>query len=265
MSECIHGFDEGLCDTCYPRVAPEPARPVRTAATRAPREPRVATRTASSRTTASRGGATGAPASLSLAGRRVFRVTHVRTLGAVLEAGALHAGTVPAIEVFSETARELRASATAPDGRGLREFVTFTVAQDSTRWQELRSGARGPHWSPLARAVRAIDFVILAVPVSELGDDVVFSDKDAAASDARLAVGLEDANSALRRLHATDPEFRDAELLAPGPIGIDKVAIITVANERVRDEVRELYAAAGLTAPRIAVYPPAFQPVEELL
>ena len=48
-------------------------------------------------------------------------------------------------------------------------------------------------------------------------------------------------------------------------VNLDHVAIVTVANEKVRDRVRELYADAGRDVPRIAVYPPSFQPVEELL
>jgi hypothetical protein len=94
---------------------------------------------------------------------------------------------------------------------------------------------------------------------------VVFADRDAAAVDTRFSSGLDDGTYALRRLHATDPEFRDAELLVPGPVELSDIAIITVANERVRDQVRELFAAGDLRAPRIAVYPPAFQPVDELV
>ncbi|WP_166866058.1 DarT ssDNA thymidine ADP-ribosyltransferase family protein [Salinibacterium sp. ZJ70] len=218
-----------------------------------------------SSTSTSRSAVSGAPSSLRLSGRRVFRPTHLRTLGASLEVGALLAGAVPAIDVLSPTARELRSTATVPDGRALSEFVAFSIAQDSTRWQELRSGARGAHWSPAARALRAIDFVILAVPVDALGEDVVFADRDAAAVDTRFASGLEDGTNALRRLHASDPEFRDAELLVPGLVELSDIAIITVANERVRDQVRELFAAGEMRPPRIAVYPPAFQPVDELV
>lgn len=251
MAECIHGFDEGLCDICYPRVAPEPVRVVRTAAGRAARPPIRASGTPS------------APATLKLPGRRVFHVTHVKTLESIALEGALVPGSTPDVDVSSETTRELRASATVPDGRSVAEFVPFFVAQEATRWQELRDGAEGAHWSDAARAAKATEFVILAVPVDALGPDIVFADGDAAGSITRFADGVEAGNQALRRLHAVDPDFRDAELLASRPVGLDAVAIITVANEKVRDAVRGIFASADITAPRIAVYPPAFQPTDD--
>ncbi len=188
----------------------------------------------------------------------MHHVTHVRTLESIALDGELRADGVPDVDVSSATTRELRASATVPDGRGVASFVAFSISPDSTRWQELREGAEGAHWSDAARAARPTDFVILAVPVDTLGDDVVFADGDASAVATRFSAGVEAATHALRRLHATDPDFRDAELLVPGPVPLSAVAAITVANERVRDRVRELFAAAGVAAPRIAVYPPAF-------
>ncbi|AYF97105.1 DarT ssDNA thymidine ADP-ribosyltransferase family protein [Protaetiibacter intestinalis] len=248
MAECIHGFDEGLCDVCFPRKAPEPVRAVRTAV-RAPRATTVRTPTASA-----------APATLRLAGRRVFHVTHLRTLESIALDGALVGAAVPDVDVSSATTRELRATATAPDGRSVADFVSFFLAQDASRWEELRSGAEGAHWSDAARAAKPTEFVILAVPVDALGDDVVFADGDAGAVATRFAAGVEAGTQALRRLHASDPDFRDAELLAAGPVPLGAVAIVTVANDRVRDEVRAMFASAGLPTPRIAVYPPVFQP-----
>lgn len=248
MAECIHGFPEGLCDSCFPRKAPEPVRVSRTATARAARPPVRASGTPS------------APATLKLQGRRVFHITHVQTLESIALEGALLAGSSPDVDITSATARELRATATVPDGRSVAEFVPFFIAQEATRWQELRDGAEGAHWSDAARAAKPTEFVILAVPVDTLGPDVVFADGDAAGSVTRFAGGLDDGAVALRRLHAIDPDFRDAELLASEPVALDSVAIITVANEKVRDTVRGIFANAGITAPRIAVYPPAFFP-----
>ncbi|TXK16353.1 DarT ssDNA thymidine ADP-ribosyltransferase family protein [Homoserinibacter sp. GY 40078] len=252
MPECIHGFDEGLCDICYPRKAPEPVRAARSStATRAPRATTV--RTAS---------APAAPATLKLPGRRVFHVTHVRTLESIALDGALVAGAEPDVDLSSATTRELRASATVPDGRSVAELVPFYVAQDANRWRELRSGAEGAHWSDAARASRATEFVVLAVPVDALGDDVILADADAAGVTTRFAAGRDAGTAALRRIHALDPDFRDAELLAPGPVPLASVAIITVANDKIRDRVREMFSDAGATVPRIAVHPPSFQPAE---
>lgn len=247
MTECIHGFDDGLCDICFPRVVEPAPRPVRTASTRAPRT--TTTRTAP---------AVGAPPSLKLPGRRVYHVTHIRTLESIVLDGELRADATPDVDVSSAMTRELRAEATVPDGRTVASLVAFSIAQDSTRWQQLREGAEGVHFSDAARETVPTDFVILSVPVDALRSDVVFSDTDAAAVAARFSIGLEAGTQGLRRLHASDPDFRDAELLAAGPVSVDAVAIITVANEKVRARVRELYADAGRPAPRIAVYPPAF-------
>ena len=251
MAECIHGFPEGLCDSCYPRKAPEPVRPARSSTGRVVRPPVRAS------------GASSAPAALKLPGRRVFHITHVQTLESIALDGALVAGSTPDIDLSSATVRELRATATVPDGRGVAEFVPFFIAQEATRWQELRDGAHGAHWSDAARAAKPTEFVILAVPVDALGADVVFADADAGGSTTRFAAGLEAGTQALRRVHALDPDFRDAELLVAEPVALDDVAIITVANEKVRDTVRTIFATAGITAPRIAVYPPAFQASDE--
>ena len=250
MAECIHGFDEGLCDVCFPRTpAPAPKAAPRPAATRTStgRAPTLRTPAAS-----------GAPASLKLPGRRVHHVTHIRTLESIALDGELRAGAEPDVDVSSATTRELRETATVPDGRSVASFVSFAISPDSTRWQELREGAEGAHWSDAARTAKHTDFVILAVPVDALGDDVVFADGDAAAVATRFSAGVEAGTQAIRRLHASDPDFRDAELLAAGPVPLSAVAAITVANERVRDRVRDLLTDAGLTPPRIAVYPPAF-------
>ncbi|PZQ89809.1 MAG: DUF4433 domain-containing protein [Leifsonia xyli] len=249
MAECIHGFDEGLCDVCFPRAVAEAPR----AAVSRPASPR-----ASARSTVRAQPASSAPATLRLPGRRVHHVTHLRTLESIALDGELRADAQPDVDVSSATARELRATATTPDGRSIASLVAFALAPDSARWQELREGAAGAHWSDAARASKPADFVLLAVPVDALGPDVVFADGDAAAVATRFAAGVEAGTQALRRLHATDPEFRDAELLAAAPVPLSAVVAITVANDRVRDRVRELFADAGLTAPRIAVYPPAF-------
>lgn len=261
MAECIHGFDEGFCDTCYPRVAPEPVKAPRASAPRAARTSTARTPRATLTGTAVRiATAPGAPASLTLHSRRVHHATHVRTLESIAVDGALRADATPDVDLSSATTRELRATATVPDGRPVSDFVAFSLAQDSHRWQELRDGAEGTHWSDAARATKATDLVILAVPVSALGDDIVFADGDAAGSTTRFSVGLEAGNQALRRLHSVDPDFLDAELLVAGPVSLDDVAVIAVANDKVRDQVRRIFADAGRTAPRIAVYPPVFQP-----
>jgi len=43
----------------------------------------------------------------------------------------------------------------------------------------------------------------------------------------------------------------------PGPVSMAAVALVAVANDRRRDEVRALLKSAGVTA-KVAVYPPWF-------
>ena len=44
----------------------------------------------------------------------------------------------------------------------------------------------------------------------------------------------------------------------PHPVGFDSIALIGVANDRVRDQVRDMLSRAGGYAPKVAVYPPWF-------
>ncbi|MES1211928.1 MAG: hypothetical protein ABUT11_00115, partial [Leifsonia sp.] len=58
-------------------------------------------------------------------------------------------------------------------------------------------------------------------------------------------------------------------LLAPPPVPFSAITLVGVANEPVRDQVRQLLADAGVghasngrsegAAPKVAVYPPWFQ------
>ena len=50
-----------------------------------------------------------------------------------------------------------------------------------------------------------------------------------------------------------------AEALVPGPVWLATVALAAEADDRRRDEVRDLLNSAGLTA-KVAVYPPWFVP-----
>lgn len=239
--ECIHGFEPGLCDICFPRTAPEPRKVVRAATTtRAPR-PRVA----------------GAPhvAPYSLAAQRLFHVTHLRNLEQIISDGELRPDAVPTVDVSSATTRELRAGADLADGSTVAQHVAFYVSPAAERWVELREGAVGPHWSDEARAAKPTDFVLLAVAASTLGERIVSADADAAAPATRFAVGTADTTALLRR----QPDLLAVEILSPDPIAFADVAMVGVANDRIRDQVRELLRGSGF-APKVSVYPPWFLP-----
>jgi hypothetical protein len=238
--ECIHGFEAGLCDICYPRTAPEPRKVPRAATT-------------SSRTPTVRAAGAPAVAPYSLATQRLFHVTHLRNLEAILHDGELRADATPVVDVSSETTRELRRAADLADGSTVAAHVAFYASPVAARWIELRDGARGPHWSDAARAAKATEFVQLAIPASTLGENILAADADAGAPATRFARGAADAAQLLRR----QPDLLAAEILAPHAVPFSDVALIGVANEPVRDQVRALLAGTGFR-PKVAVYPPWF-------
>jgi hypothetical protein len=244
--ECIHGFEAGFCDICYPAPVPEQAKPVRVSTASGARKPnpRVA----------------GAPrvAPFSLATQRFFHVTHLRNLEAIMHTGEIRADVSPEIDVSSAITRELRAGAGLADGTTVAQHVAFYASPTAARWAELRDGAEGPHWSDEARAAKPAEFVLLAVPATALGTEIVAADADAAAPATRFAHGVADATQLLRRLRADDPDFLTAEVLVPHAVPFDSVALIGVANDRVRDTVRDMLGTAGGYAPKVAVYPPWF-------
>lgn len=245
--ECIHGFEPGFCDICYPRT-PAPASRAAT---------RTASRTATARASRTTASAPAVPP-FSLATHRLLHVTHLRNLAAILRDGALRAGAAPEVDVSSATTRELRAAADLASGRTVAEHVAFYASPAATRWVELRDGGDGPHWSDAARAARPTDFVMLGVPGAALGDDVVAADAGAAAPATRFAVGATDAQALLRRARVADPDLAEVEVLSPADVPVDAVALLTVANDRVRDTVRDLLAETG-HAVRVAVFPGWFQ------
>jgi hypothetical protein len=238
--ECIHGFEGVLCDICFPRVQPEPKKVVRTPP--GGRKPSVR--------------AAGAPtiASYTLATQRFFHVTHLRNLEAIVHEGQLRADAEPIVDVSSAVTRELRAGADLADGSTVAQHVSFYVSPTAERWVELRDGAVGPHWSDAARAAKSTEFVLLAVPATVLGDGIVAADNDAAAPATRFAVGAAEATQLLRRL----PDFLNAEILVPHSVAFEDVAMVGVANDRVRDEVRDLLGSTEGFSPKVSVYPPWF-------
>lgn len=242
MAECIHGFENELCDSCFPKAVPEKPKVTRAAA--APR------RTAGATAKGQR--------MLVTDDVRIYHVTHVHNLPAIIEAGELRAGMRPTVDLSSELTRELRATAEIVPGVAVAHFVPFALAPDSVPWEELRRGAQEARWSAAARAAASTDFVFLVSTVKALGDGHVITDGDAAATVTRFSSTPQDAAAMLVTLHS-DPEKRlGAEALARESFPVDAVQLIGVANDRVRDRVKDLLADSGFE-PKVAVYPPWFQ------
>lgn len=262
--ECIHGFPTELCDICSPRQRDTPAVPT----TPAPRRTRITTDLRSTPAPARGSSSLRSPAAPELpeprdfASLRAHHATHVDNLASIVAEGAILAAdaATPAVDVSSPATRAARADASAPDGGPVSGHVTFSLSPDATRWDELRRGAEGERWSDAARRTRAVEYVVLVVPVSAFGASVIVADQDADAEDVRFAVGPAAATNLIRRTDFTDPEMHGLELLAGPRVPLSSVAVIGVPNDRVRQQVKTLLAEQGGRAPRVAVFPPWFVP-----
>jgi hypothetical protein len=189
--------------------------------------------------------------SIDPARQRAYHLTHIRNLEAILDAGAISAATPPAVDLSTDLTRELRQTAEVVPGRSVADYVPFYLAPSATLWDDVRRGADDEtRWSAAARAAASGDFVVLVTTVSALGPDAVITDGDAAASLTRFSTG-DDITRALTRLHDSDG-LDAAEVLAPESVPYEVIQLIGVANDRVRDHVRDL------TSTKVAVYPPWF-------
>lgn len=248
MAECIHGLDIPLCDICYPKAAPVVAKSAQ-ARTAAPRAASSSPRASQARTSRT---------SINPATQRVYHVTHINNLASIVESGALRADATPVVDLSTELTRELRITAEVSPGESVAEFVPFFADPEAVEWVELRGGAADTsRWSAAARASHPADFVFLISTVGALGQSVVVADGDAAATFTRFATG-EPVLRMLERLHDNESSRLSAEVLARDAVPLSAIQLVGVANDRVRDRVRELIAE-WTPAPKIAVYPPWFQ------
>ncbi len=252
MAECIHGLAVSLCDVCNPKATPEPTRRVNVARVARPASPRTTDTSRSPRVSSSR-------KSISASAQRVYHVTHLRNLEAILASGALSADAAPIVDVSTDLARELRATAVVAPDLSVAAHVAFFLSPDATLWSELRSGAEDEiRWSGAARRATPADFVVLVTTIGDLGPDVVVTDGDAAVTYTRFVTGG-GVQRAVERAYDNDDVRVVAEALAPGAVPLGAIQLIGVANDPVREWVREMVSHTGSgAAPKVAVYPPWF-------
>lgn len=259
VAECIHGFEDGFCDICFPRQQPEPVAVAAKSTTRA--APRVAT--VQTRRLTNAPTAPVLPRVPPFSTRRLYHVTHVRNFEAILLDRAIkspNAGAAPDVDVTAPVVRELRAAAHVEDERTVADHVPFYLSPDAERWLELRDGAVGAHWSTAARLSSPTEYVMLVAGTTGIGPDVAVADTDASAPASRITVG--DPARTVARLTREDPALSTVELLVPEQVPLDSLVLIGVPNEPMRTTVRAMIDAAGWDGPRIVVHPPWFAPTD---
>ncbi len=269
--ECIHGFEDGMCAICFPPKEPAP-------------KPVVAVKSRSSRTGGVRTGrpparVPGAPhpsadAAIDAKAMRIYHVTHLDNLARILGSGALLAdaaepGAQPEVDIAAPAAREFRRSAElVGTGAVVADYVPFLLTTDAHVWDAVRTATPDPRLDPAAVERPAADYVIFVSSVgialgarTDVLGEVVLSDADAAVAGARTATEWPEIERMLRGIARDDDaaSIASAEFLVREALPIERVSLIAVSNERVRDRVREALKAVGLRT-RVAVYPPWFLP-----
>ncbi len=207
---------------------------------------------------------------------RIYHVTHFDNLAPILDVGALladSAGATPVVDVSAPDARQFRRSASISGTDAVvADYVPFLLTTDAHVWNAVRTATPDPRLADGAELRQPAEFVIFVSSVaSALGETdepatIVVSDADAAVGAARAASAWPDAQRALQRLHRDDDAagLDAAELLVRECLPLDRVALIAVANDPMRDRVRAALGAAGMRI-RVAVYPPWFQPTADVM
>lgn len=265
--ECIHGLDEALCDLCNPKPVPkvEPASPKVSRPRSAPARARVA-------------GAAGP--SVTSVDQRIYHLTHLRNLESILSSGCLLADSGnpgQVVDISSAGNREERRSAlidTAAAGAAVvgtagvgttvvgtekvADFVPFFVTPDSALWQGIRSSTPDPRLSPEVRGFVPAEFVVLVTTVGKAGrENSVVAVGDAADAGTRFATTPEQAARELGRMRDDEDVVARAEFLVRERLPFDAVTLIGVANDKARNEVREILGASDYET-KVSIYPPWF-------
>jgi hypothetical protein len=280
LAECIHGFDEGMCAICFPAPEPEkPQAPVRER--RAPSARSSGTTRPSARPARAKRPAgasrpvTGGDPVRDIGEHRVYHVTHLDNLPGILDAGtvlpfeSVMDVATPVVDIASPEHRQARRS-TEVAGARVSTMVPFMLSPDAGVWAAVRSGRADARLGSTAFDHPSTEYVVLVAPVAAFrtladaaeGHGYVITDRDASDPGARAAVGDVEGRRLLSRIVMTEGDAaRDAELLVPGPVPFDRIGVVGVANEKVRDLVRAALRHAGFPT-RVVVYPPWFRPEE---
>jgi hypothetical protein len=200
--------------------------------------------------------------------QRIYHVTHVSNLPGILASRAIEAGATPVLDLSPDEVRLERGEIPVPGGPApsLSDYVPFFLSPDARLWQSLRAGEDHPRLSSRARATDPYDFVFLVSTVKHVvaaGSQFVVADRNSEGATTRFAISREDEEHMLHRLRSenTGEQLLEAELLVASRLPLESVTLVGVANDRVRQTVRDMLAGSDFT-PKISVYPPWFQQPE---
>jgi hypothetical protein len=200
--------------------------------------------------------------------QRIYHVTHVSNLPAIVTAGAIITGATPTLDLSPAEVRAKRGEIAVPgsSSRTLSGYVPFFLSPDAQLWQTLRAGKEHPRLAPSAIAADPFDFVFLVSSVRHVvnaSTAFVVADRNSEGGTTRFATTREDAERMLHRLRGAEngEQLLEAELLVAERLPLESVTLIGVANDRVRQSVRNVLGGSDFT-PKISVYPPWFQQPE---
>jgi hypothetical protein len=200
--------------------------------------------------------------------QRVYHVTSIRNLDAIVAADALLSSVEPVMGLSPAADRAERSDVVVDGVRSTRlnSYVPFFLSPDATLWQALRAGARHPRLSPEALSAGTSDFVFLVTTIRALRTaqrTVALADGNPASDRTRFATTESDVERMIGRLRADDDGegLLDAELLVEDSLPLESITLLGVQNDKVRASVRDLLDGTAFV-PKISVYPPWFQVAE---
>ncbi|MFT2815583.1 DUF4433 domain-containing protein [Leifsonia sp. A12D58] len=219
--------------------------------------------------------------------QRIYHVTHIDNLVQILDRGALLADSsdsTPVVDISSPENRATRRQTTvsADSEATVADYVPFFLSPNASVWNSIRAHNADPRLSEDAIDSSIFDYVILVSTVKSVIDsqaestDVV--DDDAAASSpsftvtdgdavighTRFAASRDEAERLLWTLRANPDAgtILESEFLVKDVLPFDRITLIGVANDKVRQGVRAILSPSGF-ATKVAVYPPWFQATDE--
>lgn len=241
--ECIHGLEAGLCDVCYPKPVPVPAANAPATTTRSRAQPRTA--------------GVGRP-DHKVGEQRIYHVTHMNNLAAIIEADGLRANVTPTVDASSVANREKRRTTAVGEATTVSDYVSFFLSPNATVWSTIRGQGSDPRLSREIRDLPAADFIIMVSTVKVATTmEVAVADGDAAHVLTNFGTTPDTNDRTLRKLRADDALILTGELLVRESFPFDQLALIGVANDRARDAVKEILQLAA-HEPKVSVYPPWF-------